>query len=156
MIKVSSRKLDGCAGLHCIISKMTFDKYDFLAYFEQLEDPGEGLKSRYDNTFRISPDLTLKLSYSKTVATAFHFNNETTKHEFAVCNNNLLPFCAIPTFFGVKLNGFLTFCYHIETLRKLMKSCHTCRAKVGCWRKTLQITTLSLVYFKSEYCAPVW
>ena len=61
----------------------------------------------------------LKLSNTKTVTAAFHFNNREAKRELNVYNNgNLLPLCPVPTYLGVKLDKSLTFRHHLEALRK--------------------------------------
>ena len=65
----------------------------------------------------------LKLSHSKTVTAAFHLNNQESKHELVIYNNdNLLPFCTVPTYLGVKLENSLTFRHHIEALQRKPKS----------------------------------
>ena len=52
----------------------------------------------------------LKLSHTKTVAAAFHLNNQEAKHELKVYNNDrLLPFYPTPTYLGVKLDRLLMF-----------------------------------------------
>ena len=104
----------------------------------------------------------LKLSHTKTATAAFHLNNREAKRELKVYNNDrLLPFCPTPTYLGVKLVRSLTFCHHLVALRKKLSS----RVKLlrrfvgsgwGAGAKTLRITTLSLVYSTTEYCAPVW
>ena len=104
----------------------------------------------------------LKLSHTTTVTAAFHLNNREAKCELKVYNNSrLLPFCATPTYFGVKLDRSLMFCHHLVALRKKLSSRVTLvRRLVGLgWSagaKTLRMTTLSLVYSTAEYCAPVW
>ena len=61
----------------------------------------------------------LKLSHTKTVTAAFHLNNREAKRELKVYNNGrLLPFCANPTYLGVKLDRSLTFRQHLVALRK--------------------------------------
>ena len=61
----------------------------------------------------------LKLSNTKTVTAAFHFNNREAKRELNVYNNgNLLPLCPVPTYLGVKLDKSLTFRHHLKALRK--------------------------------------
>ena len=66
-----------------------------------------------------------------------------------------------PTYLVIKLDRLLTFCHHLESLRKKLSSRVTLlRRLVGSgWAagaKTLRIATLSLVYSAAEYCAPVW
>ena len=88
--------------------------------------------SKYFQTWR------LKLSHSKTVTTAFHLKNRNGKRGLAVYNsNNLLPFCTVPTYLGVKLDRFLTFRHHIESLRKQTETAYctneaTFRIRIGC------------------------
>ena len=66
-----------------------------------------------------------------------------------------------PTIWAIKLNRTLTFCRHLNSLRKKLTS------RVGLSRKlagsswgadatTLRIATLTLVQSTVEYCAPVW
>ena len=65
----------------------------------------------------------LKLSYTKTVTTAFHLNNRETKRELKIYNNGrLLPFCQTPTYLGEKLDRLLTFCHHLVVLHKKLSS----------------------------------
>ena len=104
----------------------------------------------------------LKLSHTKTVTAAFHFNNREAKRELKVYNNGrLLPFCPTPTYLGVKLDRSLTFCIHLVTLCRKLSLCVTLLRQLvglgwGAGAKTLCITTLSLVYSPAEYCAPLW
>ena len=61
----------------------------------------------------------LKLSNTKTVTAAFHFNNREAKRDLNVYNSgNLLPSCPVPAYLGVKLDRSLTFRHHLEALRK--------------------------------------
>ena len=61
----------------------------------------------------------LKLSNTKTVTVAYHFNTTETKRELNVYNNgNLLPPCPVPTYLGVKLDRSLTSRHHLEALSK--------------------------------------
>ena len=77
----------------------------------------------------LSPDIStlsgylqtwrLKLSHTKTVTPAFHLNNRAAKRELKLYNNGeLLPFCPIPTYLGVKLDRSLTFHHHLVAFRK--------------------------------------
>ena len=61
----------------------------------------------------------------------------------------------------MKLDRSLTFRHHLVALRKKLSSRATLLRRLvsSGWvagAKTLRIATLSLVYSKSEYCAPVW
>ena len=103
----------------------------------------------------------LKLGHTKTVAAAFHLNNQEAKRELKVYNNGrLLPFCPTPTYLGVKMDRSLTFRHHLVALRKKLSS-HVTLLRLlvgsgwGAGAKTLRIATLSLVYSAAEYCAPV-
>ena len=104
----------------------------------------------------------LKLSHTKTVTTAFHVNNREAKRELKIFNNGeLLPYCPIPTYFGVKLDRSLTFRHHVEALRKKLSTRVTLLRRLvgsgwGTGAKTLRTAALSLVYSTAEYCAPVW
>ena len=104
----------------------------------------------------------LQLSHTKTVTTAFHLNNREAKRELNIYNNGKrLPFCAVPTYLGVKLDRSLTFRYHLEALRKKLTTRVALirRLAVSGWgteAKTLRTAILSLVYSTAEYCATVW
>ena len=104
----------------------------------------------------------LKFSRTKTVTAAFHLNNREAKRELKVYNNDrLLPFCPNPIDHGVKLDRSLTFCHHLVALRKKLSSRVTLLRRLvgsgwGAGAKTLRIATLSLVYLRAEYCAPIW
>ena len=94
---------------------------------------------------------------------AFHLNNREAKRELRVYNNGgLLSFCPTSTYLGVKLDRSLTFRHHLVALRKTLSSrVSLLRRLIGSvWGaadvKTLRTATLSLVYSKAEYCAPVW
>ena len=112
--------------------------------------------SAYSQTWR------LKLSNTKMVTAAFHLNNREVKRELNIYNNgNLLPSCPVPTYLGVKLDGSLNFCHHLEALRKKLSTRVALlrrHAGSGCGAdaKTLRISALSLVYSTAEYYAPVW
>ena len=81
---------------------------------------------------------SFKLSHTKTVTAAFHFNREA-KRELKVYNNGrLLPFCLTPTYLGVKLDISLIFRHHLVALRKkAILARHTAEATrglgMGCW-----------------------
>ena len=65
----------------------------------------------------------LKLSNTKMVTAAFHLDNREAKRELNVYNNgNLLPPCPVLTYLGVKLDRWLTFCHHLEALRKKLST----------------------------------
>ena len=104
----------------------------------------------------------LKLSNTKTVTVAFHLNNRVANCELNVYNSgNLLPFCPVPTYLGVKLDRSLTFRQHLEALRKKLpiRVALLRRLEESGWdagAETLRISALSLVYFTAEYCGPVW
>ena len=104
----------------------------------------------------------MKLSHTKMVTTAFHFNNREAKCDLKIYNNGtLLPFCPTPTYLGVKLDRLLTFRHHLVALRKKLSSRVTLLRRFvgsgwGAGAKTVRIATLSLVYSTAKYCAPVW
>ena len=104
----------------------------------------------------------LKLSTTKTVTAAFHLNNREAKRELNVYNNGiLLPIFPVPTYFWVKLDRSLTFCHHLEALRKKLSTRVALLMRLagsgwGAGAKTLCIYALSLIYSTAEYCAPVW
>ena len=111
--------------------------------------------SKYLQTWR------LQLSHTKTVTTAFHLNNREVKRELNVYNGKRLPFCPVPTYFGVKLDRSHMFCHHLEALRKKLTTRVALMRQLagsgwGAGAKTLRTATLSLVYSTAEYCAPVW
>ena len=56
----------------------------------------------------------LKLSKSKTVSAVFHLNNREANRELKVQLEGLpLPFHAVPTYIGVKLDRALTYRQHL-------------------------------------------
>ena len=104
----------------------------------------------------------LQLSHTKTVTTTFHLNNREAKRELNVYNSGKrLPFCPVPTCLGVELDRSLTFCHHLEALRKKLTTRVALMRRLagsgwGAGAKTLCTATLSLIYSTAEYCAPVW
>ena len=104
----------------------------------------------------------LKLSNTKTVMAAFHLNNRKAKRELNVYNNgNLLPFCPVPMYLGLKLDRSLTFHHHLEALRKKLSTRAALLRRLagsgwGAGAKTSRISDLFLVYSTAEYCALVW
>ena len=65
----------------------------------------------------------LKLSHAKTLTAAFHLHNQEAKREQKVkSNGKILPFCPVPTYFGVKLDRALTYRHHLEALRKKLST----------------------------------
>ena len=103
-------------------------------------------------TFRIPADLE-----TKAVTTTFHLNNQEAKRDLAVYNNNnnLLTFCTVQTYLGVKLDRSLTFPNHIEALRKKLKSCVALLRELaglerGVDARILLIAAFSLVYLTFE------
>ena len=53
----------------------------------------------------------LKLSTTKTVSAVFHLNIKEAKRELKVnFNNETLPFCSEPKYFGITLHRSLTHC----------------------------------------------
>ena len=79
--------------------------------------------------------LRLKLSRSKTVTTAYHLDNREAERELAVCNN-LLPFCTVPAYLGVKPDRFLAsvitsmHCAKIKNTHRTVDA--TRRVRMGC------------------------
>ena len=76
-------------------------------------------------------------------------------------NDKLLPFFPTPTYLGVKLDRSLTFRHNLMALHKKLSSRVTLLRRLvgsgwGAGAKTLRIATLSPVYSKAEYCAPLW
>ena len=76
-------------------------------------------------------------------------------------NGKLLPYCPTPTYLGVKLDRSLTFCHHLEALRKKLYTRVTLLRRLAgsgwsAGAKTLRTAALSLVYSTAEFCAPVW
>ena len=104
----------------------------------------------------------LKLSTTKTVSAAFHLNNREARRELSInTEGRALPYCAEPTYLGIKLDRSLTFRRHLESLRKKLTT------RVGLLRRlagsgwgagatTLRTAALALVHSAAEYCAPVW
>ena len=101
--------------------------------------------------------LRLNLSHAETVTAAFHLHNREAKCELKLyANGELLPFCPVPTYLGVKLDR-----HHLHTLRKELATRVTLLRRLagsewGAGPKTLRTGALSLVYATAEYCALVW
>ena len=99
----------------------------------------------------------LKLSNTKTVTAAFHFNNRETKRELNVYNNNnLLPPCPVPMYLEVKPDRLLNFNHHLKALRKKPSTRVALLWRLvgpgrGAHAKTLRISALFLVYTTAEY-----
>ena len=147
------------------IPSMIFRKFAYADDLALLHSSGnwkdlEGILSQDMSTLlSYLQTWRLKLSHTKTMTAAFHLNNREAKRELKVYNNGrLLPFCPTPTYLGVKLNRSLTFRHHLVALRKKLST--LLRRLVGSGRgagaKALRIATLSLVYSRTEYDAPVW
>ena len=104
----------------------------------------------------------LKLSYAKTVTTAFHLHNRKAKRELKVKNNvKILPLCPVPTYLGVKLDRALTYRHHLEALRKKISTSVSLLRQLagsgwGADAKTLRTAALSLIYSTAECCTPAW
>ena len=104
----------------------------------------------------------LKLSETKTVASAFHLHNLEAGRELKVrIGGNLLPFCPTSKYLGVTLNRSLTYRQHLVSLRKKLTSRATLLKRLagsswGAGADTLRTAALALVYSTAEYCAPVW
>ena len=96
------------------------------------------------------------------VTSTFYLHNQEAKRKLKVCNNGeLLPFCPVPTYLGVKLERSLTFRHHLDTLRKKLATRVRLLRRLagsgwGAGAKTLHTASLSLVYITAEYCAPDW
>ena len=99
----------------------------------------------------------LKLRHAKTVTAAFHLHNREAKRELKVKNNGkILPFCPVPTYLGVKLDRALTYCHHLEALRKKLSRRVSLQRRLsssgwGAGVKTLRLAALSLIYSTAEY-----
>ena len=64
----------------------------------------------------------LKLSHAKTVTAAFYLHNRKAKRDLKVNNyGKILPFCAVPTYVGVKLDRTLMD-HHLGTWRKKLST----------------------------------
>ena len=104
----------------------------------------------------------LKLSHAKTVTAAFHLHNREAEPELKVMNNDrILPFCPVPTYLGVKLDGALTYRHHLEALRKKLSTRVSLLRRLagsgwGAGAKTLRTAALSLIYSTAESWAPAW
>ena len=92
----------------------------------------------------------LKHSHAKTVTAAFHLHNREAKCELKVNNNGkILPFCPVPTYSGVKLDGAFTHGY-LEALSK--KTIHarfaaeaTCEFRIRRWCQDIVHNCLDLL-----------
>ena len=104
----------------------------------------------------------LKLSTSKTVSAAFHFNSKEAKHELKVnFNNETLSFWSETKYLGITLRRSLTYRRRFESLRKKLTSRFALLWRFagsgwGAGATALRTAPLALVYSTTEYCAPVW
>jgi len=104
----------------------------------------------------------LKLSITETVTTAFHLDNKEARRELNIAvEGNTLPFCLEPTYLGIKLDRFLTYHQHLESLSKKLTARvgllrRLAGSKWGFHAKTLCTATLALIYSAAEYCASAW
>ena len=76
-------------------------------------------------------------------------------------NGQALPFCVKPIYLGIKLDRVLTFCRHLESLRKTLTSHVELLRRLagsswGADATVLRKATIALVHFTAEYCVPVW
>ena len=106
--------------------------------------------------------LRQKHNNTKMVTAAFHLNNKGAKRALNVYDNgSSLPSCPVPTYLGVNLDRSLTFCHHLEALRKKLSTRVALLRRLagslwGAGAKTLRISALFLVYSTAEYYAPTW
>jgi len=103
----------------------------------------------------------LKLSTTKTVSAVFHLNKEAKLELKVNFNSETLPFCSEPKYLGVTLNRSLTYCRHLESLRKKLTSRVALLRRLagsgwGAGATALRTATLALVHWTAKYCAPVW
>ena len=126
----------------------------------RLAGNGRGADQGHGNSKLIPQTWKLKLSTAKTMSAAFHLNNKEAKRELKVkYNNEILPFCSEPKYLGVMLDRSLTYCLHLESLRKKLtsRSWGGLLARAGVLeQQLLQIATLALVHITAEYFVPVW
>ena len=95
-----------------------------LHYASNLQAFEETLNQNIAALFSYLYKWKLKLSTTKTVSAVFHLYNKETRREINIfVNKKDLPFCAEPTYLGIKLDRALTFCRHLELLRKKLTSC---------------------------------
>ena len=94
----------------------------------------------------------LKLSTTKTVLAVFHLNNKEAKRELKVnFNNETLPFCSEPKYFGVTLDRTLTYRRHLQSSGKKLTSRVALLRRLagsgwGAGATALQTATLALVH----------
>jgi len=99
------------------------------------------------------------LSTTKTASAVFHLNNKEAKCELKVnFNNETLPFCSEPKNLRVMLYRLLTYCWHLESLRKKLTSRSTLLRQLtgsgcGSGATMLRTATLAMVHSTAEYCA---
>ena len=92
----------------------------------------------------------------------FHLNNKGAERELKVnFGNEILPLCSEPKYLGVTLDRSLTYCRHLESLRKKLTTSVALLRRLagsgwGAGATTLRTATLALVHSTPEYCAPVW
>ena len=67
----------------------------------------------------------LKLSAAETVSAAFHLNSKKAQDELSITvEGKTLPYCAEPTYLGIKLDRALTFRQHLDSMRKKLTTCN--------------------------------
>ena len=104
----------------------------------------------------------LKLNTHKTTCSVFHLNNREANRQLKVkLNVAHLPFCATPTYIGVKLDRSLTFRYHVQnvagkTPARICLLRRLCGHDWGADFTTLRSSTLAIVYAPAEYCVSAW
>ena len=76
-------------------------------------------------------------------------------------NNKCLSFHAPPTYLRVKFDRMLSFKQHLEAVKMKVTTRvalirHLASTTWGASAKMLRISTQTLVFFTTEYCAPDW
>ena len=110
----------------------------------------------------VPPKMKIEPRYSQNGVAAIHLNNKKTRRELSITlEGRALPYCTEAMYLSIKLVRALTFCRHLESLRK--KS--TTRVGIlmrfagstwGAGATTLHTSTLALVHSAADYCLLVW
>ena len=112
----------------------------------------------------------LKLSKTKNVSTAFHLKKgkrsvngrrSSLPYNPTPTYNPTPIYNPTPTYLGVTLDRNFTYQHHLQTLHKKLTSRIAFISRLagrswGACATALRNSTIALVHYTSEYCAPVW
>ena len=106
--------------------------------------------------------MEAQTQYNKdSVGTLLSIQQEGAMWLYIFFNGQVLPFCAEPTYLGIKLDRAFTFRRHLKSLRKKLTSRVRLLKRLsgsswGADATIFRTATLALVHFTTECCAFVW